>query len=175
MCSQHYLRTQHPLKTVWKLIRSRNDQSRYPERWNDFEKFLADIGPRPTPKHILKRVDPSKHYSKTNVEWRAPLKIDGKKYSENRSWNYRQNFGITLDDYEEMLEAQGGVCAICEQPENFIQNTNGRLRNLAVDHCHDSKKIRALLCNRCNRLLGLAKDSPDLLAKCINYIKQHST
>ena len=46
---------------------------------------------------------------------------------------------------------------------------------LLLDHDHRTGKVRALLCNRCNRVLGLAEDSPELLSKMSNYLKEHET
>lgn len=66
---------------------------------------------------------------------------------ENRRYQMAK-YGITQDQYEQMEEAQGKVCAICQQPQA------GRLR-LAVDHCHETGRVRALLCATCNGGLGL--------------------
>ena len=66
------------------------------------------------------------------------------------SWRgnvYKRNFGISLEDYEELLEKQGGVCAICK-------NKCPSGRRLAVDHDHVTKRVRGLLCCNCNRVLG---------------------
>jgi hypothetical protein len=83
-------------------------------------------------------------------------------------WNLKYNYGVTLAEYEAMFEAQGGRCAICRglPPEN-------RKTRLAVDHCHDTKKIRGLLCDACNRGIGYFKDSPELLRTAIAYVLSH--
>ena len=64
-----------------------------------------------------------------------------------RNWNLAQ-FGITIEQYDKMLAAQDGVCAICA-------GECGSGRRLAVDHDHGTGRVRALLCVRCNRQLGL--------------------
>ena len=74
-----------------------------------------------------------------------------------------KRFGITEDDYNDMYNAQMGLCAICHKPENGIK--------LAVDHCHDSGKVRGLLCKRCNMGIGLLGDSPDTLISAAMYLK----
>lgn len=74
----------------------------------------------------------------------------------------KNKYGITLEDYKCMFEAQDGVCAICEESEE------GRL--LAVDHCHETNKVRGLLCGSCNRALGLFKDDPILLSRAKEYV-----
>lgn len=80
-------------------------------------------------------------------------------------------FGITLEQYEQMEAAQGGVCAVCKQPEREVHPRSGKLRNLAVDHNHETGAIRGLLCNACNRGIGLLNDNPDLLETAAKYLK----
>lgn len=64
----------------------------------------------------------------------------------SRSNHLRRNYGITVGQYESMLASQGGGCAICGKPPTG--------NALAVDHCHVSGRVRALLCSACNRSLG---------------------
>jgi hypothetical protein len=75
-----------------------------------------------------------------------------------------QNYGITSDKYAMILVSQGGVCAVCRG-----ECKTGR--RLAVDHCHLTKGIRGLLCNRCNHLLGLAGDASDILRAAAEYLE----
>lgn len=65
-----------------------------------------------------------------------------------RSSQMKSQYGITLAEYEEMLEAQGGGCAICG-----AKPVKGKRRH-AIDHCHTTGKVRGILCNRCNVILG---------------------
>lgn len=85
----------------------------------------------------------------------------------------RESFGITLAQYQEMHENQGGRCAICGNPET--QMRNGKIKMLAVDHCHSTGKIRSLLCCECNQGLGKFKDSPELLLNAAEYLKKHAS
>lgn len=62
-------------------------------------------------------------------------------------------FGITTVEYDSMFELQGGVCAICRQPET-VRTRVGVVRRLAVDHDHETNLVRGLLCYRCNTTLG---------------------
>lgn len=71
-----------------------------------------------------------------------------------------------------MVEAQGGACLICRQPETMTDSRYGTVRDLAVDHCHISGHIRGLLCTRCNTVLGLMEDRPELLRASIEYLTQ---
>ena len=80
-------------------------------------------------------------------------------------WEYqlRTQYSITKEDYETILSSQIGCCAICK----------GKCtRRFAVDHDHNTGKIRGLLCNKCNRGLGLFLDNPNYLEAAAKYIKQ---
>jgi hypothetical protein len=69
-----------------------------------------------------------------------------------------------------MLENQNHACAICKS-----QNSGDkRSKRLSIDHCHQSGKIRGLLCSSCNKAIGLMKDSPELMLLAIGYLKKHS-
>lgn len=73
------------------------------------------------------------------------------------------SYGITIDQYEAMAKSQGNVCAICE-------GTQLDSRGLAVDHCHKTGRVRGLLCNRCNRAIGMLDDDYKLLEKAMTYL-----
>lgn len=88
---------------------------------------------------------------------------------------YKRKYGITIDQYNEMLTKQNGVCAICGNPESRLMAGTAYL--LAIDHNHVTGKVRGLLCNSCNRALGLlnvdSKDGLDVLCNIISYIKNN--
>ncbi len=71
-----------------------------------------------------------------------------------------------------MLVSQGGVCAICFQPEVIIDPYKGKARRLAVDHDHTSQRVRGLLCYRCNTTIGQFKEDVTLLHSAIAYINR---
>jgi hypothetical protein len=71
-----------------------------------------------------------------------------------------------------MLEAQGGCCAVCRKPES-ARNKRGELLPLAVDHCHQTGKVRALLCSLCNKGIGLFGDDPALLRAAADYLERY--
>ena len=83
----------------------------------------------------------------------------------------RGAFGIGLAEYGEMLVAQGGVCAICLKFEK--EERNEKKKALAVDHCHDTGKIRGLLCSACNTGIGKFGDNPDVLRAAADYLDRH--
>jgi Autographiviridae endonuclease VII len=93
------------------------------------------------------------------------------KTSEFRARRLKDTFGISLSEYESMHATQKGKCAICGGPETITRN--GKVRWLAVDHCHDSEKVRGLLCGRCNPMIGYARDDIGLLENAILYLKDH--
>ena len=78
---------------------------------------------------------------------------------------YKTKYGITTNDYDLMLVEQRGKCAIC-------RNESKRHR-LCVDHCHDTGKIRGLLCHTCNRAIGLMRDCGDTLQAAAAYVRHH--
>jgi hypothetical protein len=76
----------------------------------------------------------------------------------------KRNYGITLEEHTKMYEEQNGRCAICDN------EGNGKWKKLCVDHCHNTGKVRKLLCNNCNTALGLVGDNIDTLQKMIQYL-----
>ena len=77
----------------------------------------------------------------------------------------KRNYGMTFEKYEAMLDEQNNVCAICSSPP-----PDHHKKRLNIDHCHTTGRVRGLLCDVCNRALGLFKDSPDVLLKAISYL-----
>lgn len=78
------------------------------------------------------------------------------------------NYGITLEQYNELLAKQKGICAICKEP-----SPNGK--RLCVDHCHKTGKVRGLLCDICNKGVGHFRDNSEYLRAAINYLKFYDT
>jgi hypothetical protein len=90
------------------------------------------------------------------------------KYRKNsrkslKNWNLKRSFGITLNEYLDMVEQQNYVCKICGGDSEY--------KGLAVDHDHKTNRIRGLLCDRCNRGLGHFKDDIKYLQKAIDYLE----
>ena len=78
---------------------------------------------------------------------------------------FRKRYGIGRKEYDAMHAAQGGLCAICRR-------TCRSGRALAVDHCHETGRVRGLLCASCNGGLGLFGDRTDLLSSAIRYLEE---
>jgi hypothetical protein len=72
-----------------------------------------------------------------------------------------------------MFAEQNGRCAICRQVET-TRGPNGRPRRLSIDHDHETRDIRGLLCHRCNVALGLLDDNPELLDAAAGYLRAAS-
>jgi hypothetical protein len=81
-------------------------------------------------------------------------------------WNLSR-YGITRDDYRDAWYRQGGLCAICRQPERTTRN-----HLLSVDHDHVSGQFRGLLCSHCNRAVGLLGDDPKIIEAAAGYVRQ---
>lgn len=90
----------------------------------------------------------------------------------SRKAHLQQQYSITLDDYDNMLQEQNHACAICGTDVKDCEKGSGN--HLAVDHCHTTGKVRGLLCASCNILLGKAKDSVTILQSAISYLKMKS-
>jgi hypothetical protein len=88
-------------------------------------------------------------------------------------WYYQRTHGLNLKERDSLLEAQDGRCAICGSLTEF-QFKKGKHTNTGeyavVDHCHDSKKIRGILCGHCNTGLGAFKDDISRLNAAIEYL-----
>ena len=84
----------------------------------------------------------------------------------DRKQSLKSLYGLSLDEYQALLDAQGGVCAVCKNPPR------GKRKFLAVDHDHDTGKIRGLLCITCNVGLGALRDSADLLRAALSYLER---
>ncbi len=89
------------------------------------------------------------------------------KYDKFR-YQYKR-YNITKEDYEKMMEGQNGKCLICGRNFDkiyFPQNTH-------IDHDHRTGKVRGLLCNNCNVILGNAFDNLLILIKAIKYLEEN--
>lgn len=189
-------KSSHPLYITWMGAKRAKILG---DGWADFWQFVADVGEKPGPNWRLYRVDQGKPYEKGNVRWREGVftadKYESKaaltkaRYEHRkaksrathdplkyRSRMLKKMYGLTPEQYEEMLAAQGGVCGICKKPETRTYAVKGvvRIRPLCVDHCHNSGKVRELLCSHCNTALGLFEDRVELFETAIEYLKRHN-
>ena len=97
--------------------------------------------------------------------------LDRRRYAEkkydadyHRDWHLRKKYGMALDEFNALSEAQGHKCCICGEE-------NSTHENLVVDHNHNTGEVRGLICSPCNSALGHAKDSVKVLEAMIDYLK----
>lgn len=84
-----------------------------------------------------------------------------------------QKYGVSPERLAEMLKEQDGKCAICGEAEDREHHLSGRTQPLSVDHDHTTGAVRALLCNRCNRGIGMFQDDPEIIRRAIAYLDRH--
>lgn len=78
-----------------------------------------------------------------------------------RKYELTHYYGISTEDYANLVEKQGDKCAICgTKPEAY----------LAIDHCHKTNRIRGLLCRKCNSAIGLFDDNPLRIQRALDYL-----
>lgn len=87
--------------------------------------------------------------------------------ARRRARSLRDLYNLSVDGYNLLLAAQGGKCAICPAEQA------GRGRPFYVDHDHKTGVVRGLLCNSCNRALGLFRDSLEILCSATRYMEKH--
>ena len=88
--------------------------------------------------------------------------------SRSRKQNLKSMYGITLEDYQLMYTKQNGKCAICD---TWCED-KGKM-GLVVDHCHNTKKVRSLLCTHCNKGIGQFRESISFLQNAIAYLTKY--
>lgn len=185
--------SKHPLRHTWKWITRYKDVRGgiAPEWERDFLQFAMDVGERPSQKHKLFAADESKPIGPGNFIWKRAVTErvvgeDEKTYFARAQRVYRavrqeafagyglkKTYGLTYQQYMEMVGVQGGLCAICGQGEK-AKTKGGEARQLAVDHCHSTGAIRGLLCGSCNRGLGYFSDDIKRLRSAIAYLERHA-
>lgn len=172
------LKERHPLYHSWAWMKKMTVKFEMDPSWKtDFYQFVQDMGERPSPQHRLYRKDLSLGYSKDNCYWgesipckdRAEWMREYRKQNPDKFKGYelKRRLNLSLEDYEQMQRQHDNKCAICKESEKDNPS-------LSVDHCHTTGKVRGLLCTRCNRGLGLFKDSQFNLEQAIAYLQQYA-
>ena len=109
-----------------------------------------------------------KHKVKVNALCRKHRNMPKNKAKQKayiRNWTLENTYGITTEDYNDMFIEQAGQCAICGMHQQELK------KRLNVDHCHNTDRVRGLLCEGCNIALGRFKDNPDILRNAIKYLE----
>ena len=136
--------------------------------------------------HREQRMVTTARWKKANPERRREHKRRYfQKHPEVRIMKHRadhlRGHGLTVGQYDAMLAAQGGVCAICRKAETRIDKASGRVISLGVDHDHAccpgqrscGECVRGLLCDSCNSGIGRLKDSVEIVTAALAYLAHH--
>lgn len=120
-----------------------------------------------TEKQLEDRRRASKAFLERNPGYASAKKKRNRKRNplKTRGARLKKRYGITNDDYDNMVSLQEGKCAICKLTPNG---------QLVVDHNHSTNKVRELLCDKCNQAIGLMKESIDTLLSAVEYIRKHN-
>lgn len=124
-----------------------------------------------TPEQKKKRQEDKKRWALKNRD--KIIRYKRKHYSDNRDKylliererSYKKLYGISVSDYNKILEIQGGRCAICGTDKSIKA---GRIQSFSVDHCHKTGRVRGLLCLACNHLLGRYENNKDKIHEYLN-------
>lgn len=183
--------SQHDLYPIWREFKRPNNPRPVVPEWLEFGAFTADVGERPGRRYRLHPVSRDEPLGPGNFVWKEAIieRQDGETLKEYEARYKREHrrvyqtsyhdsglmakYGISRERFVEMHAEQNGVCAICAQPETALDK-QGVVKSLAVDHCHSSTRVRELLCQSCNQMLGFAKDDIGILRSAIAYLAKHS-
>jgi hypothetical protein len=150
-------------------MRKERDRIRYktdPEWAEKKRRQARDWGRKNTERNRAR----AREWAAANPEAVAKRRVDW--YCKNkkiqRKSTIKRKYGLTPEQYEAMRIAQKDLCAICREPDTY-SSTSG----LCVDHCHVTGRVRGLLCNRCNRAIGLMRDDERVLQAAAGYIRHH--
>ena len=86
---------------------------------------------------------------------------------QKRITTMMRRYGLTPDDYRKMLLSQGGTCALCSRTSE-----DERYKRLNIDHCHDTGKVRGLLCTPCNHAIGVLGDTAEHIRRAVAYLER---
>jgi hypothetical protein len=92
--------------------------------------------------------------------------------AHRRDYQLRRAYGITTEEYYAMLAAQNGVCALCGNPPR--EGGKGAAGKLHVDHDHETRRVRALLCTNCNLGLGKFREDARLMRAAADYVEMYA-
>jgi hypothetical protein len=107
-----------------------------------------------------------RRYNKENPEKRRLYTaLNPEKIKASKLRCKLRKYGLTLDQYNNLITCQSNACAICFTSFEGVSP--------CIDHCHSSLKVRGLLCDRCNRCLGLFRDDPMILDRAAAFLRKH--
>jgi hypothetical protein len=166
-------------RAVWKNLNRFNSVL----GWKNFEQFCGDVTGIPKTRYAMAPIDPERPIGPGNFKWSLPVDSevstrDGlvayhrANFEANSSYHrhkhLKKEYGADIGYERKLLVEQEGKCAICRKPEELTRNSGQR--RLSLDHDHDTKALRGLLCGNCNHGLGYFDHNPDHLRAAADYI-----
>lgn len=149
-------------------IKHKEEEKKYRMEHKDHSREIAR-------KYYLENIEKFKEKKKDYYRRNRDRVIAGrKKYNKEHrkeilDYHRKKKYGINNLDFNEIMDRQKGVCAICLKPET-MKHQNGKIKESSVDHDHKTGKTRGLLCTKCNVAIGLMNDDSRLLKRAMNYI-----
>lgn len=154
------------------------DKAAYLKEWRSHNKEAVQEHQRVQyEKEREQRLEYQRAYNTANA---AILKAKAKVRRENRTAEQKaaereaksekallRRYGLTKSEWSQRLQKQNDLCALCREP-----GRTGKYGKLNVDHCHETGRVRGLLCNRCNHALGNLGDNAEGLARALAYVCQ---
>ncbi len=122
---------------------------------------------------------------KTDIGYKPRCKLctrinqNKRTFSEIKNKTLKQKYNLSFDEYLNLLNEQNNTCAIClkepssENRWSRVRDKSNKMQSLHVDHCHNTGKVRGLLCGKCNRGLGLFYDSIENIKRMETYLEKH--
>jgi len=110
--------------------------------------------------YYKKNIDKMRMWAKTKAATTAYKNV-------HRNWKLQKDFGLSLEEYNQMFAAQNGLCLGCYKHQSIFKKA------FAVDHDHLTGKVRGLLCMKCNSVLGYVADDSTILRRLADYADKH--
>lgn len=119
-----------------------------------------------------KHFSPKTEFKKGIIPWNTGTSSPEKRKSTKISATLKYKYGISIEEYNIILNSQNGVCKICKRIETKKSRT-GDVCKLHIDHDHKTGKIRGLLCHKCNVAISLFCDDTSIMKKAIIYLDEN--
>ena len=129
-------------------------------------------------KNILKANNKKRYRSLSDKELSDKREAERERWSrktpsQKTELHLKKRYKITLEEWYKMFEEQGHRCKICDVEVLPLLAENTKNKGV-VDHCHETKKVRGILCHDCNRALGLLKENKESINRMLKYLKDFS-
>lgn len=157
-----------PLVNAW----SKQDRMKNPDKYKAWSKAFKD-------KNIEKIRESGREYQKRkryeDIEASRTKEAEYREKNKERIYQsyVSKKYGLSKDETEKFFLKHGDKCTICGMPETRMSSSGNKVSRLCIDHCHDTGKVRGLLCHRCNHALGCVGDSIEVLKKAIKYLMEY--